>query len=259
MIKINKLDSVHKKIEALRRHLEGQDRGAATPARAVLPLGLPAIDAALPRGGLPLAALHEMLGVEGDGAAAGFVAVLLARLERPVAWVAAGTDLYGLGLHGLGLDPARLILIEAPRPRDRLWAFEELLRSRGLAGIAAEIDRLDLTATRRLQLAAETSGAAGFLLRGAEAGGASAARTRWRITALASTAGLGIGPPRWRVELLRCRSGRPGAWTIAWDGKEGWHEQPESLPGAARDRGVAAASGDRPAGAEQPIPFRRSA
>jgi protein ImuA len=85
--------------------------------------------------------------------------------------------------------------------------------SRPAAGLADH-------AHRRLQLAAERSGVTALLLRrwrtGAEAAveraRPSAAVTRWRVAALPSAdiPGLpGIGWPRWRVELLRCRGGLP--------------------------------------------------
>lgn len=60
-------------------------RRIETPrSHGVLPFGVAAIDRALPGGGLPLGALHEVLGVGGDeedgAAAAGFIAGILARL-----------------------------------------------------------------------------------------------------------------------------------------------------------------------------------
>jgi protein ImuA len=30
--------------------------------------------------------------------------------------------------------------------------------------------------------------------------------------------GLGLGPPRWRTRLLRCRGGQPGEWLLEWRG-----------------------------------------
>src|SRR3546814_11713922 len=45
-----------------------------------LPLAVPAIDAVLPKGGLPLACLHEVAETAAPGPATGFAAMLLARL-----------------------------------------------------------------------------------------------------------------------------------------------------------------------------------
>jgi protein ImuA len=217
------------------RHLE-------QPARHdVLPFGVAAIDRALPGGGLALGAVHEILGAGGDeedgAAAAGFAAGILAR-HGPIGgtgptggivlWCLKRPDLYGPGLMAHGLDPARLVLVTARRDDDILWAIEEGLRSgvaSGLSAVVGEVGQLTMVAGRRLQLAAERSGATALLLRrwrnGAEAAAErdqpSAALTRWRVAALPSAeiAGEpGIGRPRWRVALLRVRGGEPGAWDV---------------------------------------------
>jgi hypothetical protein len=143
----------------------------------------------------------------------------------PVLWCLKRPDLYGPGLAAHGLDPARLVIVAAPRDEEILWAMEEGLRMPGLAAVVGEVGRLPMVAGRRLQLAAERSGVTALLLRrwrdGKEAAvereRPSAAVTRWRIMALPSrdiAREPGIGSPRWRVELLRCRGGLPGAWNV---------------------------------------------
>ena len=76
---------------------------------------------------------------------------------------------YGPGLDGFGLPMERLIMLRVPRPIDALWACEEALKSRGVAVVIAELpeagDAADLTATRRLTLAARAGGGLGLLLR----------------------------------------------------------------------------------------------
>ena len=61
----------------------------------------------------------------------------------------------------------RLILLRVPRPTDVLWAAEEALKSRGVAIVLAELPEdgavADLTATRRLTLAARAGGGLGLL------------------------------------------------------------------------------------------------
>ena len=83
-------------------------------------------------------------------------------------------------------------------------------------GQAAGDDRLDLTATRRLQLAAEAGGALGLLLRPDAAGIApSASTTRWRIGPHPAAPGAGLDQPCWQLELLRAKAGRPGGpWIV---------------------------------------------
>jgi len=205
----------------LRRYLaEAEGFGQAA---AVLPFGAPAIDAALPWQGLPLAGLHEIENAgpaEEGGAAETFLAGILARLApaRPVLWCLRRADLHAPGLALIGLEPRRLVLLRASHERDILWAMEEGLRSRALAAVVGEIEALSTAASRRLQLAAESAGVTGFVLhRSAGSAAASAAVTRWRVAALPSVPVArepGIGRPRWRVELLRCRGGMPAAWDV---------------------------------------------
>jgi protein ImuA len=213
------MDGKKTRLAALRQRLAALESGGR--AAPVLPFGVPAIDAGLPWGGLPLAALHEVEGQgEGEAPATGFLAGLLARLspERPVLWCLARPDLYAPGLLRHGFQTQRLILARAPNDREILWAMEEGLRSTALAAVIGEVSALSMTASRRLQLAAETSGVTGFVLcREGEIAPASAAVTRWRIaTAPGSlqSGAPGVGEPRWRVELRRCRGGVPALWDV---------------------------------------------
>jgi len=218
------------RLAALRERIRHIEQPAS---HGVLPFGVAAIDRALPGGGLALGAVHEILGIDGDeedgAAACGFIAGLLARLRMgPVLWCLKRPDLYGPGLLAHGLDPARLVIVTAPRDEDILWAIEEGLRAPGLVAVIGEIGRLPLVAGRRLQLAAERSGITAFLLRrwrnseeaARERERPSAAVTRWRIAALPAREVDDlrlrqlIGQPRWRVELLRCRGGVPAQWVV---------------------------------------------
>jgi hypothetical protein len=180
----------------------------------------------------------------------------------PVLWCLKRPDLYGPGLIAHGLDPARLIVVTAPRDEDILWAVEEGLRAPALAAVVGEIARLPMVAGRRLQLAAEHSGVTAFLLRrwrnGAEAAAErerpSAAVTRWRVAALPAQDSDDprlqhlIGRPRWRVELLRCRGGVPAEWDVeTWDVETGNVE----VADAAGHVRLSAALADRPAAAPQ--------
>ena len=203
-------------LAALRARIARMDRSGG-PADGTVPL-CPAIDQQLPGGGLARAAVHEVL-VTDPGAAAGFCALILARSRGSVLWIAAEPDAWPPGLMRFGLSPADLVLVQAPRRQDAVWAMEESLRCPGVAGALLATEGLDLTAARRLQLAAEAGGAIGLLLRpdAAGDGGVGAALTRWRIDALAGTGGAhDLGDPRWRLELLRCRGGRPGSWDVTW-------------------------------------------
>jgi len=214
----------------LRRELRRFEVGAAGP-EAVVPFGDPLLDQALPWGGLRRGGLHEIAGEGADGSAAGFAAALLARLAKTQ--TGAGSILwcrsrrfdqeigqpYGPGLARFGLRPAQLLVVAVSRPADVLWAMEEGLRCRGLAVVLGEGITPDLTASRRLQLAAEAGGSTALLLSHGAAGSASAALSRWRVKALPSRPDPGGGPgrPRWQAALRRCRGGRPGEWCLEFD------------------------------------------
>jgi protein ImuA len=152
-----------------------------------------------------------------DGAAAAlFAAGILARTHGPILWCINRRDLFAPALAQAGLHPDRVIYAEAGSETAILACFEEGLRHGGLAGVVAEVARLPMTPSRRLQLAAETSGTIGIAIRrwrrpaeAADFGQPTASTTRWRVTALpASRLPVpGVGRPRWLVELIRARAG----------------------------------------------------
>jgi protein ImuA len=220
------------RLPELRERIRRIERPTAA-IHGVLPFGIAAIDRVLPGGGLTRGALHEILGAGGDeedGAlAAAFAAGILGRLATTgngiVLWCLPRPDLYGPGLAAHGLDPERLVLVQALRDSEILWAMEEGLRAPGITAVVGEVGSLPAVASRRLQLAAERSGITAFLLRRWRDSGQAArernlpnaAVTRWRIAALPSQPPRGepgVGHPRWQVELLRCRGGEPASWEV---------------------------------------------
>src|SRR3954468_10871292 len=128
-------------IAQLRERIARIERGhgSGAPAQS-LPLGIPAIDQALPGGGIALGALHEAASAGADtehaAAATLFVAGLLARLDGPVLWVLRQADLFAPGLACAGLQPDRVIFVEAGKAV--LAVMEEGLRHAGLAGWAVD-------------------------------------------------------------------------------------------------------------------------
>ncbi len=185
--------------------------GSGVRARPSLPFGVEVIDRHLPGGGLLRGALHEVSGVGEDfthgAAAALFIAGVLARLDGPVLWCLRRRDLFAPGLANAGLDPDRVIYAEAGDAKNVLLAMEEGLRHAPLAGVVGEIDRIGLTASRRLNLAAEASGVAAFALkRGWRPGDVERGAER-----RAHPAG---GSPPCRPARSRCRGSgaRSGGW-----------------------------------------------
>ena len=218
-------------IQALRAQIAMAERHGRVPSgAAALPFGVAAIDRHLPAGGLLLGAVHELQGagpdVETAAAPALFAAGVLARRLGPVFWISRNGGMFAHGLSQAGLDPRRLVFVDAGR--SVLLVMEEALRQPGVAGVVAEGDgRLDLTASRRLQLAAEGSQVLGLLIRRSRRfdnpalAQPSAAMTRWRIGAVPSPPALphapnvpGLSRPLWRLDLLRCRHGVPASWTV---------------------------------------------
>ena len=98
--------------------------------------------------------------------------------------------------------------------------MEEALKCDGLSAVIGEMQELSFTASRRLQLAVEQSRVTGFILRHNPRNlNTTACVTRWKITSLPSELAddmPGVGFPRWNVELLKIRNGKPGAWQIEW-------------------------------------------
>lgn len=202
------------------RFLESTEAGKGM----VLSFGVEAIDVHLPAGGLQAGALHEAFGAGGEGFAPEptlFIAGILARQKRPVLWCSEKRDLFAPALASVGLPPENVIYAEATRTNDVLLLMEEGLRHSSLGGVVGEVGRMSLTASRRLQLAAESSGVTAFALRRwfpreGKPCEPSAAASRWRVTAMPSTPlhMPGIGRARWRLELLRVRGGEPASWIM---------------------------------------------
>lgn len=211
----------------LRQRLRKIER-AYRSGRCAASTGLAVLDTRLPWGGLPRGALHEVLGEAEDAARFCFVAALLARLPTSagrILWCRASAATaevgrpYGSGLDRLGLPPERLILLDARHPADVLWAMEEGLRCRGLAAVVGEGVEVSMTASRRLQLAAEAGEGLGLLLPPPGKISPSVALTRWQVKAAPGRFDpAGLGRSRWEVALLRCRGGGgQGAWLVEFD------------------------------------------
>ncbi len=194
----------------------------AVPAELGVPTGLAALDAALPLGGWPPGALTEVLH---PGCGLGELQLLLptiARLTRSKqrvvlisppflpyarAWVAAGVRLDWLDI------------IEA-EGRERLWAFEQCLRSGSCAAVIGWPAQADHAALRRLQLAADQGQCLGFLLRHSRhAAQHSPAALRVQLLADAS------------LQVLKCRGGARPTRPIGLRPADPLSNEPSEQPG----------------------------
>lgn len=173
------------------------------------------IDSSLPHGGLPLGCIHEVKGA-GLAPAIAFASLLAARITTGyILHIASDRLLCPLGLLPYGIKLHRLIHVRCSNPQHLGWATLEALRCPQVSTVLSVMDCPELTACRRLQLAAEGSGATGFLLGNLTSVQAASPITRWRILP-------GLSPVQrfdelqWTIELSYCRGGRPGKWMSVW-------------------------------------------
>ncbi len=210
--------------------IKGEELEAPAGLRALLPFDVPSLDSAL-GGGLVFGQVHELSpqGHFHNGAATGFALALAVLANRPVVWVQqdfaaleSGAP-YGLGCDLFGLSPSRLLLVRAAKPEDVLFAMEESLKARVtvIGELAEEGKAADLTATRRLSLAAQKG---------------------WQIAgALGRSDGInGLSPTNFHLTLLKNRRGACGEWVLQWD-----HHEHRFNPALSLD--MAAPAVDRPA------------
>jgi protein ImuA len=249
----------------LRRALTRVDTaGLSRAPRSSLRFRVEAIDEAF-KGGLALGALHELSPAlpAHAGAATGFALTLatLAQTQRQqVLWIQntfarteAGAP-YGPGLSCFGLPMDRLIVLEAARGSDALWAMEEALKCRAAVTVIAELyddgPALDLTVMRRLSLAAREGGGLGLLLRHRPCPVPTTAVTRWEIASALSVRDQfgGLGRTTFALSLTKNCHGPCGQWVLTWD-----HHACAFLP-AALSLGVAETARDR----SDRAPFRRT-
>ncbi|SCB50293.1 ImuA family protein [Rhizobium multihospitium] len=244
-------------IESLRAQIE-KIEGRGRRVKSVLPFGIAEVDSRLPGGGLTLGALHEIAGGGNgavDGAAAAlFAAGIAARTRGKVLWVITRPDLFAPALAQAGLSPDRVIYVEAGNDKTVLACIEEGLRHGGLGAVVGEVGRLDMTASRRLQLCAEGSGTIGMALRrwrrqteASDFGQPTAAATRWRVSVIPSATlpVPGVGRHRWLLELIRARAGESADFEVEACDDSGRLALPAELvhgpaPAEGRRRGASA-------------------
>jgi protein ImuA len=149
-------------------------------------------------------------GIRDTGRTGGLVWIRQAALAREHG------RLSGRGLAGFGIDPGRMLLVEAKGRVEALQAAEEASRASGLAAVIAELDDMDFTASRRLGLACEASRTPLVLVFPHTRSGATAAQGRWRVSARPSAPhehdARAPGRPAWRaiLEKSRLQPGKAG-------------------------------------------------
>ena len=186
-------------------------------------------------GGLIHRALHEIYAasVEDASAAAAFGVMIAMRAypdARPVIWVRErrcgqhSGYLHAAGLAELGFDPDDLVLVDAPDALAVLRAGADIVKCGQVGAVVIEpwgkAPLLDLTASRRLSMAAAASGVLTLVLRVDAKPMPSAAQTRWQVAAAPSSplAAGAPGYPAFDISLLRHRGGIAGFETrLEWN------------------------------------------
>lgn len=217
------------------------ENGATAHAAAALAtpwlLGAAEVDARLGPRGLDPHAIHEIkpgTAIADWGAALGFALRLaVRRLRAPdrgphdrgphdrgiagrILWCATDRMTgeigrpHGIGLLRLGIDPAALILVEARRPADVLWAIEDGARSRSLLLVLGLVDEVGSIPARRLSLATEAGATPLLLLTHPQRAATAATASRWRISARPSAMHpldpRAPGATRFGFAIERCRN-----------------------------------------------------
>lgn len=177
-------------------------RTVEAPGPVGCPAGWDELDAALPYGGWPEAALTELL-VATDGV--GEVELLwpaLARMSANGGWIVLVSPPYmpyAPAWRAAGVRLSMLKVVEAAA-KEAAWAAEQCLRSGACAAVLCWPRTADDRVLRRLQVAAEAGRACGFVFRPAQA------------AANPSPAALRLSietTPARQVRVLKCRGGMP--------------------------------------------------
>jgi protein ImuA len=255
-------------LAALRGNIERiETHGQACSPRKVA-LGHADADATL-QGGLALAAIHEVFAEAGrqSAAATGFIAGLAGRSAgiRPLLWIRQDfTEIESgavsmSGLAEFGLDPRLFVTVRAADVDSALRTAADALACDALGAVVLEVwgeaRQLDLTASRKLTLAAQASGVTGLVLRMAAEPQPSTAETRWIVRAAhsppAQSRFSAWGAPLFDAQLVRNRHGPVGRWIMEWKSDECLFGKPAAYP-----QPVAAAPAHRP---HQAAAYRRRA
>lgn len=213
--------------------------------RECLSFGASPIDKRL-QGKFPKAALHEIFSAKSEDMASclAFALTLVLRMagQKPILWVAEEKvrslygQLYAPGLVALGCDPNMMALVETGNAKDALRVGADAIRSAAAAAVILSVHGsaplIDLTATRRLMLAASHAGVLALLLRFDAKPVPSAAYSRWQVASAPSRplAADAPGHTAFDVTLIRHRGGvAPFTMRLEWNHETRvFHEPPLS-------------------------------
>ena len=191
-------------IESLLRHPKIWCAGAAKKVEKTTTLctGFPLLNEQLPQGGWPVGALIEIVN---QGLGVGELRLLmpalsrLTRMGRWVTWVAPPYVPYAPALKQQGIDLSRIMIVNSNNQIEHMWASEQILREKLSGAVLMWSYPRNGQKLRRLQLAAEHSGAWGILFTDPTQPSQNApVSLRLQVNAIAK----GI-----EIEILKCRGG----------------------------------------------------
>lgn len=216
-------------IEELQRQIL-KLQGNQAPVDQSQSLGLGALEHAFPGKIFPRAGIHELISVNPESAAStnGFMSVILSALMQQTGsclWISTRRSVYPPALKAFGIEPERILFVDVNTVKEALWATEEALKCNALTAVIGEFTALSFDESRRLQLAVEQSKVTGFIHRyQPKIENTVACISRWKISPLFSDLPdqlPGMGFPRWNVDLLKVRNGKPASWQVQWSPQGG--------------------------------------
>ena len=205
-------------VRSLQEKIRGWKRDRRGPAE-IVSSGCPALDRLLADGGFCRGTLVEWLAAGAGSGAATLALTIAARACRAggaLVVIDRPRMFYPPAAAGFGIDWKWFVVVRPRNERDEAWALDQVLRSPGVGSVLAWPRKLTERRFRQLQLAAETGGTLGLLVRPEQARDEpSWAEVRLLVQGLGAR-GQGSGKRgaatrrRMLVEVVRSRSGSEG-------------------------------------------------
>jgi len=157
--------------------------------------------------------VHEVCG----SAALSFGAITVSQSQGDALWVRQAWRSDFLNPEGLiaACNPSKILLAKVNDQTEGLAVMEDALRDGSVRCVVIELDHpLDLTAGRRLQLAAKTGNTTGLCVI-SEGMGSNAAESRWRCDPVFDPERIDSTLMRW--SLMKNKSGTLCDWYVRWN------------------------------------------
>lgn len=222
------MNGKHEIIEQLRRDIRSLETNRSCTVRQPSQVELGPINQAFQDKRFPLGAMHEFRCNEMKNLAAtqGFIAAILGYLLKDGTagvWIGPVKTMLPTALLHYGIKPDHVFFVDASSDKEVLYIMEELLKCPDFVAVVGQLRDLDLTASRRLQIALKQSHVTGFIIRyQPRRQQATSSYCKWQITTLPGFKEPdrpGVGAFHWQVKLEKTLYGRPGSWTMAWKRK----------------------------------------